>query len=91
MARTPVPDPAGTRYSAFDPELMLWTMAVIADSAPYFYELFVRELSERERELLWQEYVRFAGLFGMPARPPRRATASSAAGGARRSPPSACT
>lgn len=66
------PYPAGTRYSAFDPELMLWTMAVIADSAPYFYELFVRELSERERELLWQEYVRFAGLFGMPreAAPP---------------------
>ncbi len=37
--------PRGTPYSAFDPELMLWTMAVIADSAQYFYELLVAELS----------------------------------------------
>jgi uncharacterized protein (DUF2236 family) len=58
--------PAGTRYSAYDPELMLWTMAVIADSAPLFYELFVARLSDSERESLWQDYVRFAELFGMP-------------------------
>lgn len=57
---------AGTPYSAFDPELMLWTMAVIAHSGPYFYELFVRRLDDRERERLWQEYVRFGELFGMP-------------------------
>ena len=58
--------PAGTRYSAFDPELMLWTMAVIADSAPLFYELLVRRLSAAEKEALWRDYVRFAELFGMP-------------------------
>jgi uncharacterized protein (DUF2236 family) len=58
--------PAGTAYSAFEPELMLWTMAVIADSAPLFYELFVGKLSDSEREALWQDYVRFAELFGMP-------------------------
>jgi uncharacterized protein (DUF2236 family) len=58
--------PAGTAYSAFDPALMLWTMAVIADSAPYFYELLVERLSEEEKEALWREYVRFAELFGMP-------------------------
>jgi uncharacterized protein (DUF2236 family) len=57
---------AGTPYSAFDPELMLWTMAVIADSGPFFYELFVGELSDEEHEQLWQDYVRFAELFGMP-------------------------
>jgi uncharacterized protein (DUF2236 family) len=44
---------AGTPYSAYDPELMLWTVAVIADSAQVFYEMFVRPLSERERERLW--------------------------------------
>lgn len=60
------PHAAGTRYSAFDPELMLWTLAVIADSGEYFYELFVRELSPAEREALWQDYVRFGELFGMP-------------------------
>jgi uncharacterized protein (DUF2236 family) len=61
------PLPAGSAYSAFDPELMLWTLAVIADSGPYFYELFVRPLSAEEHEQLWGEYVRFGELFGMPA------------------------
>jgi uncharacterized protein (DUF2236 family) len=63
---------AGTPYSALDPELMLWTMAVMMDSAQCFYELFVRRLSDSERESLWQDYVRFAELFGMPrdAAPP---------------------
>ena len=59
--------PAGTPYSALDPELMLWTVAVIADSAEWFYNRLVRRLSDSEREALWQDYVRFAALFGMPA------------------------
>lgn len=58
--------PAGTSYSAFDPALMLWTVAVIADSAQCFFELFVRRLSGEEREALWQDYVSFGELFGMP-------------------------
>jgi uncharacterized protein (DUF2236 family) len=58
--------PAGTPYSAFDPELMLWTVAVTAESALYFYELFVRPLSAWERDAFWQDYVRFGELFGMP-------------------------
>jgi uncharacterized protein (DUF2236 family) len=45
---------------------MLWTVAVIADSAQVFYELFVRRLSDHEREALWRDYVRFGELFGMP-------------------------
>lgn len=60
------PIPAGTPYSAFDPELMLWTVAVSADSAMYFYELLVREPTEAERDEFWRDYVRFAELFGMP-------------------------
>jgi uncharacterized protein (DUF2236 family) len=69
------PYAAGTPYSAFDPELMFWTLAVIADSGEYFYELFVRELSPAERESLYRDYVRFGELFGMPrdAAPPTRA------------------
>jgi uncharacterized protein (DUF2236 family) len=59
--------PAGTAYSAFDPELMLWTLAVIADSGRTMYETMVRPLSEGEREDLWQDYVRFGKLFGLPA------------------------
>lgn len=60
------PFPAGTHYSAFDPELMLWTVAVTFDSALWFYELFVRRLADAEREALWQDYRRFGALFGMP-------------------------
>lgn len=58
--------PQGTPYSAFDPDLMLWTVAVIADSAEWFYERLVRRLSDQEREALWQDYLRFAELFKMP-------------------------
>jgi uncharacterized protein (DUF2236 family) len=59
--------PAGTPYSAFDPELMLWTIAVAADSAKTFYEIFVARLTDAERDEFWSEYVRFGELFGMPA------------------------
>lgn len=58
--------PAGTPYSALDPELMLWTLAAIADSGRAMYETLVRPLSEREREALWQDYVRFGELFDLP-------------------------
>lgn len=58
--------PAGTPYSAFDPQLMLWTVAVMMDSAECFYERLVRPLSPAERETLWQEYIRFGELFSMP-------------------------
>jgi uncharacterized protein (DUF2236 family) len=60
------PFPAGTPYSAFDPELMLWTLAVIADSGREMYETLVRPLDPDEREGLWQDYVRFGELFGLP-------------------------
>src|SRR5262249_11514898 len=58
---------AGTPFSAFDPELMLWTLAVIADSGRAMYEAMVRPLSDAERESLWQDYVRFGELFKLPA------------------------
>jgi uncharacterized protein (DUF2236 family) len=57
---------AGSSYSAFEPELMLWTLAVIADSGRAMYEAMVRPLSPGEREALWQDYLRFGELFGMP-------------------------
>jgi uncharacterized protein (DUF2236 family) len=59
--------PSGTAYSAYDPELMLWTLAVIADSGRAMYETMVRPLSEAEREDLWRDYIRFGELFGLPA------------------------
>ena len=61
------PYPAGTRYDANDPPQMLWTLGCIADSAQTIYELLVRRLSDAEREAFWQDYVRWGGLFGLPA------------------------
>jgi uncharacterized protein (DUF2236 family) len=58
--------PAGSAYSAFDPELMLWTLAVIADSGRAMYEVMAGSLSDGEREALWQDYVRFGELFQLP-------------------------
>jgi uncharacterized protein (DUF2236 family) len=58
--------PAGTPYAALDPQLMLWTMAVMADSALTFYELLVAPLDDAQRDSLWSDYVRFGELFGMP-------------------------
>ena len=60
------PHPAGAPYSAFDPELMLWTLAVIADSGRAMYGAMVRPLRPHEREALWQDYARFGELFGLP-------------------------
>ena len=31
----------------------LWTVAVMMDSAEFFYDLFVRRLTAEERERLW--------------------------------------
>lgn len=66
LAEDAGPYPAGTAYTAFDPALMLWTIAVMADSAEAFYETLVRALSPAEKDGLWHDYLRFGELFGMP-------------------------
>jgi uncharacterized protein (DUF2236 family) len=58
--------PAGTPYSAEDPHLMYMTMAFTFDSVDRMQELLVRPLSPRDREALWQDFVRWGELFGMP-------------------------
>ncbi len=66
LPQTVGPYPAGTPYSAFDPELMLWVTAPMYDSARVLYELLVHPLTAGDREQLWQDYLRFGELFGMP-------------------------
>lgn len=62
------PWPAGTPYSALDPQLMLeGVVAPTFDSALACYEALVRRLDDSEREAMWQDYLRFGELFGMPA------------------------
>jgi uncharacterized protein (DUF2236 family) len=57
---------AGTPYDAADPRLMYMTMAFTFDSVDAMQSLLVRRLQPDEREALWQDFVRWAELFGMP-------------------------
>jgi uncharacterized protein (DUF2236 family) len=60
------PWPAGTAYSALDPEEMLWgVVATTFDSAQAIYETLVGRLADDEREEMWQDYITFGELFGM--------------------------
>jgi uncharacterized protein (DUF2236 family) len=58
--------PAGTPYDAMHPELMLWTVANMVDSAAWFYERLVRPMDADEAEAFWDDWVRFGELFGLP-------------------------
>jgi len=61
------PIAAGTPYSAADPELMLWTLATLADSALLYWERIFGSLDDEERESYWADYRRIGMLLGMPS------------------------
>jgi len=67
--RTPAdygPVPKGTPYDATDPELGLWVLATLADSAVVYYERIFGRLSSEDRERYWSEYRQVGELFGLP-------------------------
>ncbi|HEX8103329.1 MAG TPA: oxygenase MpaB family protein [Solirubrobacteraceae bacterium] len=57
--------PAGTPYAADDPELLLWILAPLVDSALLVYQKYVRGLSRDERDEYWQDYKLIGNLFGL--------------------------
>ncbi|HEV2059560.1 MAG TPA: oxygenase MpaB family protein [Solirubrobacteraceae bacterium] len=57
--------PAGTPFAADDPELLLWVLATLVDSALVFYESYVASLSEAERDAYWRDYRLIGRLFGL--------------------------
>ena len=59
--------PAGTRYSASDPELQLWVHATLVESSLAAYQRFVRRLAREEQERYYREMSVVAQLFGVPA------------------------
>ncbi|GAC1439238.1 MAG: hypothetical protein NVSMB51_16910 [Solirubrobacteraceae bacterium] len=59
--------PAGTPYAADAPELLLWILATLMDSAVVIYELYVGRLARAEQEALWQDYRRVGRIFGLRA------------------------
>ena len=60
------PFPAGTPYSASDPELMLWVHATLVHASLAVYERFVGPLSAAEQERYYREMALVAQLFGTP-------------------------
>ena len=60
--------PAGTPYAGDDPELLLWILAALADSALLVYAKYVRSLSDGERDALWRDYRVVGRLFGLRER-----------------------
>jgi uncharacterized protein (DUF2236 family) len=57
--------PAGTPYAADDPELLLWILACLVDSALVVYQKYVRSLTPAERDAYWQDYRVIGRLFGL--------------------------
>src|SRR3954467_8023248 len=57
--------PAGTPYSATDPELLLWILATLAGTAAQVYQQWVAPLDDEELEAVWQDYRQVGVLFGL--------------------------
>jgi uncharacterized protein (DUF2236 family) len=57
--------PAGTPYRADDPELLLWILAALAESALLVYCKYVRALSRDEQDALWSDYRLVGRQFGL--------------------------
>jgi uncharacterized protein (DUF2236 family) len=59
--------PAGTPYSADDPELMLWVHATLVHASLSAFQRFQHALSRADQETYYREMALVARLFGTPA------------------------
>jgi uncharacterized protein (DUF2236 family) len=57
--------PAGTEYRADDPELLMWVLYTLVDSAVVVYRRYVGSLSRRDEARLWEDYKVVGRLFGL--------------------------
>lgn len=67
LPRAVGPYPAGTPYRADDPDLLLWVLFTLVDSAIVVYSKYVRRLSRAEQAELWSDYRVIGRLFGLRA------------------------
>lgn len=65
LAEDAGPWPAGTPYAADDPELLLWILATLMDSASLVYGRYVARLTPSELDALWADYRVVGRLFGL--------------------------
>jgi uncharacterized protein (DUF2236 family) len=56
---------AGTTYRADDPELLLWVLFSLVDSALVVYRKYVRSLTRGEEAAFWEDYKVVGRLFGL--------------------------
>jgi uncharacterized protein (DUF2236 family) len=59
---------AGTPYRADDPELLMWILYTLVDSAIVVYRLYVGTLDEHDQERFWADYRTVGRLFGLKDR-----------------------
>jgi uncharacterized protein (DUF2236 family) len=60
--------PDGREYRGDDPELLLWILASLAESAMLVYGKYVRSLSRGELDALWADYRIVGRQFGLRER-----------------------
>ena len=60
--------PAGTPYRADDPELLLWVLFTLVDSAAVVYSRYVSPLSRAQEAGLWDDYRMIGKLLGLRLR-----------------------
>jgi uncharacterized protein (DUF2236 family) len=57
--------PPGTAYRADDPELLLWVLFTLVDSALVVYRKYVGSLTRGEEAAYWEDYKVIGRLFGL--------------------------
>ncbi len=55
----------GAEHAADDPELLLWILATLVDSALVVYQKYVGRLTRGERDAYWRDYRQIGRLFGL--------------------------
>src|SRR4051794_36780931 len=65
LPRAAGPFPAGTPYAADDPELLLWILGCLVDSAVLVYDRYVDRLDYAARDRYWAEYRVIGRLFAL--------------------------
>ena len=60
--------PAGTPYRADQPDLLLWVLFTLVDSALVVYQLYVHKLTDEQQAAYWEDYKQVGRLFGLKDR-----------------------
>jgi uncharacterized protein (DUF2236 family) len=68
LPRAVGPYAAGSPYRADDPELLMWVLFTLVDSAGVVYRKYVGALSPAEQDELWADYRVVGRLFGLRER-----------------------